>query len=169
MNWKKLLQPRRIARAVGEVVLLVALFFAISAFQTRSMASGPAPALAGELLDGGHFDLNQLQGRPAVIHFWATWCGICRREAGTIRDLAVDHSVITVAMQSERAEVEQFLHLGGGRYPVLLDESGELSRRFGVQAVPATFILDSNGTIRYATVGYTTELGLRTRLWLAGG
>ena len=53
-------------------------------------------------------------------------------------------------------------------FPVLLDTSGELATSFGVKGVPASFILDPNGEITFVESGYTTELGLRVRLWLSG-
>jgi peroxiredoxin len=53
-------------------------------------------------------------------------------------------------------------------FTVLMDESGVLARRWGVRGVPATFIIDSEGRVDYAGQGYSTELGLRLRLWLAG-
>jgi hypothetical protein len=48
----------------------------------------------------------------------------------------------------------------------LVDEDGSLSQRFGVSAVPATFILSPDNQIRFVERGFTTELGLRTRIWL---
>ena len=47
------------------------------------------------------------------------------------------------------------------------DPDGRLAGAWGVHAVPATFIVDTNGEIRFVEVGYTTGLGLRLRLWLA--
>jgi alkyl hydroperoxide reductase subunit AhpC len=50
---------------------------------------------------------------------------------------------------------------------VLNDTDGSVSRAWGVQAVPASFIIDTDGQIHFIEVGYTTELGIRMRLWLA--
>ena len=52
--------------------------------------------------------------------------------------------------------------------PVLMDQDGKLARRWGVNGVPATFIVDRAGKIVHASKGYSTEVGLRIRLWLAG-
>ena len=51
--------------------------------------------------------------------------------------------------------------------PVLMDEDGEIARGWGVNGVPASFIVDTDGNIRHAGMGYATEMGLRLRLWLA--
>lgn len=45
------------------------------------------------------------------------------------------------------------------------DPSGQISGQFGVQGVPTSMILDASGIIRFIEVGYTTEVGLRLRLW----
>jgi alkyl hydroperoxide reductase subunit AhpC len=50
----------------------------------------------------------------------------------------------------------------------LNDEDGWISEKWGVHAVPASFIIDRTGRIRFVEVGYTTEIGLRLRLWWAG-
>jgi peroxiredoxin len=52
-------------------------------------------------------------------------------------------------------------------FPVVLDEQGALAARFGVRGVPASFVLGSGGEIKFKEIGYTTELGLRARMWLA--
>jgi peroxiredoxin len=52
-------------------------------------------------------------------------------------------------------------------FPVMLDSSGELARSFGVKGVPTSFILAPDGEISFVETGYSTELGLRLRLWLS--
>jgi peroxiredoxin len=104
------------------------------------------------------------------VHFWATWCPICRTEQGSIAAIAQDHpDVITVAMQSGTPqEVSRYMQEQGIAFPVVNDPDGIISRAWGVHAVPASFIIAPDGQIRFVEVGYTTGMGLRLRLWLAG-
>lgn len=149
--------------------MLLVLILGIRAWQQSGTASGPAPALAGELLDGKPVALAAFAGQPVLVHFWATWCPICRAEQGSIDALARDAPVITVAMQSgSREEVVQFLRKEALSFPVLNDPDGVLAAQWGVRAVPASFIVDGAGQIRFLEIGYTTGVGLRLRLWLAG-
>jgi len=149
--------------------VLLVLILGIRAWQQSGTASGPAPALAGELLDGKPVALAAFAGQPVLVHFWATWCPICRAEQGSIDALARDAPVITVAMQSgSREEVVQFLRKEALSFPVLNDPDGVLAAQWGVRAVPASFIVDGAGQIRFLEIGYTTGVGLRLRLWLAG-
>jgi thiol-disulfide isomerase/thioredoxin len=153
----------------GEAVVVLALILGIRAWQQSGIASGPAPALAGVLLDGKPVALTAFAGRPVLVHFWATWCPICSAEQGSIEALARDAPVITVAMQSGgREEVVQHLRKEALSFPVLNDPDSVIAAQWGVRAVPASFIVDGAGQIRYVEVGYTTGVGLRLRLWLAG-
>jgi peroxiredoxin len=76
--------------------------------------------------------------------------------------------VITVALQSgSPEEFRDFLRKSGHDFPVIADPEGQIARRWGVQGVPATFVLDAAGRIRFASVGVSTGPGLRLRLWSA--
>ncbi|MCA1806003.1 MAG: protein disulfide oxidoreductase [Xanthomonadaceae bacterium] len=145
------------------------MLLAAEAFLTRDAVRGPAPPFQAQTLAGNPFDLAELKGRPAVIHFWATWCPVCDLEQGMVERLARSHPLISVAMQSgTEAEVAEWMAGRGVTYPVVNDPTGELAGRYGVTAVPASFVLDPQGRVRFVTRGYTSGLGMRARLWLAG-
>ena len=160
---------KRLTDWVINVILVLAVVFAVQWWQTRTFATGAAPPLAGETLNGQVIDLKDLRGQPVLVHFWATWCPICKLGNGGINAIARDHRVLAVAMQSgDATEVSQFMAEHGLRFTVLLDPDGALARRWGVAGVPATFVLDAAGRITYATMGASTQIGLRARLWAAG-
>jgi peroxiredoxin len=125
--------------------------------------------LQGVLLDGKQFVLPARPAQPVLVYFWATWCPVCRAEQGTIEAIAHDNpKVITVAMQSgSRDEVVKHLEEQALSFPVVNDPDNRISASWGVHAVPASFIIDRDGQIRFVEVGYTTGVGLRLRLWLA--
>jgi thiol-disulfide isomerase/thioredoxin len=152
------------------VLIIVMLVTGIRWWQQRDMASGMAPALRGETLAGQPYELPAHPGKPVLVQFWATWCPICRAEQSSISAIAKDHAnVITVAMQSGGTEeVSRHMREQGLDFPVLNDPDGRLSGAWGVHAVPASFIISPDGRIRFVEVGYTTGIGLRLRLWLAG-
>ena len=152
------------------VLLFVILVAGIRSWQQRDMASGVAPALEGITLTGQPYTLPTHTNNPVLVHFWATWCSICRLEQDTINSIANDDtSVITIAMQSGMPiEVSKHMQDQGIDFPVINDQDGTISRAWGVHAVPASFIISPDGEIRFIEVGYTTGIGLKIRMWLAG-
>ena len=152
------------------VLVFVILVAGIRIWQQRDMVSGTAPALQGLTLAGMPYRLPAHPEKPVLVHFWATWCPICRAEQGSIAAIAHDHpGTITVAMQSGSTEqVARHMREQGINFPVVNDQDGKLSGTWGVHAVPASFIIAPDGRIRFVEVGYTTGIGLRLRLWLAG-
>jgi len=131
----------------------------IRIWQQRDVVNGAAPQLPGVTWN-----------KPAtLVHFWATWCPVCRAEQSSIEAIAKDYpNTITVAMQSDSdAAIGKFMREQSLSFPVINDADSHLSQAWGVHAVPASFIVDSKGQIRFVEFGYTTSLGLRLRLWLA--
>ena len=151
LNWRAL--------AVNAAIIIVVVA-AIRMWQQRDVVAGAAPLLPGVTWPQ----------QPTLVQFWATWCPVCRAEQGSIQALAQDYpNTVTIAMQSgERAAVDKFMREQGLTFPIINDADGRIAQAWGVHAVPASFIVDGAGQIRFVEMGYTTELGLRLRLWLAG-
>ncbi len=152
-----------------ELLLFIVLIMGVRAWQQRDIVKGLAPPLSGMLLDGTPYLLPANPVKPVLVHFWATWCPICRAEQGSIASLAHDNpNVITIAMQSGNSkEVAQYMREQDVNFPVVNDADNHISAAWGVSGVPASFIVDTEGKISFVEIGYTTELGLRFRLWLA--
>lgn len=158
----------RSGRWLFDIGLVVAVYAAVQVYQTRDATKGVAPPVVGLLLSGETAVLGASQGKPTLVHFWATWCSVCKIERSNIEAIARDYSIVTVASQSgTSAEVAQYVQTHAIRAPVLVDEDGAVAAQFGVRAFPTSFIIDSAGQIRDVEVGYTTEWGLRLRLWWA--
>lgn len=157
---------RRLLGWVLQSLLLLVLVFVVHLWQTRHVVTGVAPPLSGQLLEGGRFSLSSEFDTPLVVHFWATWCPLCRLELDNIAALHPEYQVITVAMMSgSDAEIIDFLRINEVNFPVISDPQGKLAHAWGVTGVPATFVLDKEKRIRFVEVGYTTSLGLRWRIW----
>lgn len=151
------------------VLVLVLVVAGIRLWQQRDMAAGAAPQLQGVTLSGQPYSLQAQRGHTVLVHFWATWCPVCRAEQGSIAAIAQDDpNVITIAMQSGTSEqVAAHMREQGIAFPVLNDPDGRIARAWGAHAVPVSFVIGPDGQIRFIEVGYTTETGLRIRKWLA--
>jgi thiol-disulfide isomerase/thioredoxin len=150
-------------------MIVLVIFFGVQWYKSRPLASGTAPPLLGRTVSGEQVDLAALRGKPVLVHFWATWCPTCKLEEGSIDALSGDYQVITVAMQSggER-EVATYLRERDLGFDAIVDPYGEIATAWGVRGVPASFVLDADGSIRFGAVGYTPGIGLRGHLWAAG-
>jgi peroxiredoxin len=120
----------------------------------------PAPALTFTTVDGEHLTLAGMRGRPVLVVFWATTCGVCLREvphlAALYRELAPRGlEVVAVAMSYDPPDrVLAFRERLGMPYPVALDLEGAARRAFGgVHATPTSFLVDAQGRVVYRRVG----------------
>ncbi len=156
-------------RYLFEVLVVLLVIAALRAYQTRNVVAGPAPVFDAVLLDGTPVSLAQFRGRPLLLHFWASWCPVCRVEQDNIQSISRDYVVLTVSIDDmPAAKLSEWMLKQGINYPVIADPSRGLSGRYGVNGVPTSVIIDTEGQIRFTEVGYTTEAGLRLRLWWAG-
>lgn len=151
-----------------EAGLLALVVIAVRAYQSTGAASGPAPSIPGIDLAGAPVELGS-SDRPVLVHFMASWCGVCDAEEGNVVALARDHDVIAIASGSGDTETVRAwiatTELEDVR--IIPDPDGEIARAWGVGAFPTGFYLDASGAIRHVEVGYTSELGMRVRMWLA--
>ncbi len=159
----------RLKRWGTEALVLLVGIVAIRACQTRHLADGPAPVLEVETLDGRRMSLGGASDEVVVLHFWATWCGVCRAEQDNVVRLAQHQKVISVASSSGGPlPVSRYVKEHELGFPVVVDEQGQVAKRYGVTAFPSTFFVDRAGNIVAREVGYTTTLGLYLRALYAG-
>lgn len=164
---KQLFKVRGVKTAL-EVLAILLVFVAVKTYMQHDLVEGTVPPLHATLIDGQPVNLQSLQGKPVLLYFWATWCPVCKMQNGSVAAISEDYTVVTVAMNSGAdAEIEAFLNERQLGFPVIADDSGAIASQFGVSGVPTSFIIDPGGNIAFTEVGYTTEWGLRLRLWLA--
>ncbi|MEE9492642.1 MAG: protein disulfide oxidoreductase [Gammaproteobacteria bacterium] len=149
--------------------LLIVLFSGIHWYQTRHVISGAAPDIEAIALKGKVLSLREMRGRPVLVHFWATWCPVCKLENAAIESIARKYAVLSVVIDDTEVDVVvKYMEKHQLTYPTVHDPSAEIALRYGVTGVPASFIIDGEGNVRFVEVGYTSGPGLRARLWWAG-
>ncbi|GKT12550.1 MAG: hypothetical protein ISEC1_P1528 [Thiomicrorhabdus sp.] len=150
-------------------LLFLGAFLLIRPVMQGNVIEGQAPRMQVTTITGKHIDLQSLnqQGKPVLVHIWATWCPICSASRGSIESLSEDYDVINIATQS--LDNDQLLAYAKEHEmnPDLIvnDLGGQWMKAFGAKAVPADFVIAPNSEIAFIEVGFTTGWGLRLRLW----
>jgi len=119
-----------------------------------------APDFQFQLADGGTIKLSELQGKPVLINFWATWCGPCRLEMPHIVEHAENDPelvVLAINTQEELKQVEPFTEEFNMGMPVLLDTSGEIRDLYQVRGMPTTIFIDRDGNVAQQWSGLLTD------------
>jgi thiol-disulfide isomerase/thioredoxin len=121
----------------------------------------PLPRLVGETLDGDRLDAAaHADGEVLVINVWATTCGPCRQEQPQLVGLVErygDRGVRFLGINyfddrdAARAWEDEF----EVPYPSLFDPSGRTAAKLGYPALPDTYVVDRQGTIRWVVFGVT--------------
>jgi peroxiredoxin len=131
----------------------------------------PAPDFSLPLLDGGSQSLSDYSGRPLIIDFWTTWCGICKSEFPLFEEFHHAYGeqipLLTMCSGTSQADATALIEEGGYTFPVLYDDGKSIARAYQPQeesvkreitAFPFTVFIDSSGTVVYAKAGIFTSM-----------
>ncbi|MCB1140481.1 MAG: TlpA family protein disulfide reductase [Leptospiraceae bacterium] len=120
-------------------------------FANQAALERPPAAFEAASLDGGQYTLDSLKGKFVVISFWATWCMPCRAEIpmlnSVFEELHGEGLVILGITAEEKSVVQEFLKDTTVQYPVIIDEYGRITSRYGVQAFPTLIMIDRQGNL----------------------
>ncbi|MFC6633577.1 TlpA disulfide reductase family protein [Microbulbifer taiwanensis] len=108
---------------------------------------------------GANLRLAEQRGDVIMLNFWASWCGPCRKEMPLLDELharyeAAGFQVWGVNVDSERADAEKMLGKIPVDFPILFDSSGEVSKKYGIDAMPSSVFIDRDGNVRQIHRGY---------------
>jgi cytochrome c biogenesis protein CcmG/thiol:disulfide interchange protein DsbE len=111
-----------------------------------------APAFtAARLGQQGSLSLSDLEGKPVVLNFWASWCVPCEDEAPILneahRRYGDDVAFVGVNIKDAKSHALEFEQRFDVPYPSIRDETGEIYSDYGLTGQPETFLLDGQGTI----------------------
>ena len=144
-----------------------AFIFAGQFLASNGLVTGEPPAFSARTLQDKD-PMFQIKQGPALVYFWAEWCGICRSMQSNINTVLHDYPGITIAIRSgDDTRIRSYLADNQLNWPTINDRDGKIAQRYGARAVPAVLIVGANGDIVFATAGYSSEIGLRMRLQLA--
>jgi cytochrome c biogenesis protein CcmG, thiol:disulfide interchange protein DsbE len=143
----------------------VAAFVAAEALSgTHAATARAAPALPAKVLEPPAATIAGLRGRPAIVHFWASWCGPCQKEAGELaalgRRLGGRATLVGVDYTDAAGSARRFIARHGWHFPNLSDPDGRTGDAYGLAGLPTTFLVDADGRIVRRLTGPQTAAGL---------
>ena len=117
-----------------------------------------APAFEVTALDGTRFNLDNMGGRVVLIDFWATWCGPCNAELPHVQKIAREFAnepltVISISWDSDETKWKDFIAKHEMTWLQYRDADHKLSDRFGINAIPHYFTIDSDGVLTAEMLG----------------
>ncbi len=140
-------------------------------------ADGPKP-VEFQGSDGAAHTLAELRGQPAVVNFWATWCGPCKEEMPRLQKLADEYSAkgvrfvaISLDAPETRGKIGTVVASRGFRVPVWTGATEQTLANLKLgEVVPATLILDQNGDVLGKIEGEARDKDIRSRVdWVLNG
>ena len=142
---------------------------------TIARPGAAAPAISLPVVGGGTSNLAAERGKVVLVNFWATWCEPCKSEMPALQQLAEElrerqFILYSVNLQEDAAQVEAFQHDYGLNLYAVLDQDGDVTRAYGVRALPSTFLIDQQGVLRQQRLGPLLAGGAEvtwSEAWLA--
>jgi peroxiredoxin len=121
-------------------------------------------------LDGNQVSLSDFKGKAVFINLWASWCPPCRLEMPDIQAAYEKYQTqdlvvlgINITNQDNLADARAFVEEFKLTFPILLDESGEVSAGlFRLLALPTSFFIDSEGILQRIQIGAIPTKNLDT-------
>ena len=155
-------------KTILQWALIIIAFFSFRLYQQQDLTAGQVPSFNSKTITNQVMSSSS-PDQAVLIHFWATWCSICKLENDNIQALSKNYQVLNIALQSgSDAQIIKYAEQNDMMLAnIINDNSGSLAKLMGVKVTPTSFFIDKHGKIKFTEIGYVTELGYKLRLWWA--
>jgi thiol-disulfide isomerase/thioredoxin len=149
---------------IARAILAAALALALASAASAAPPAGPVPegqALRDETLYGLFHDvrkLSEFRGKPLIINVWASWCGPCRDEMGSLDRLAKRHNgrqfhLIGISTDDYPEKATAFLLRTGVSFDNYIDRNLLWETMLGAERIPLTVLVDAKGRVAKRVYG----------------
>ena len=127
------------------------------------------PGFTIDTLDGASLSLSDLSDNVALLNFWGTWCGPCRREMPEFQKAYEEwrprgFEIVAIAYNDTEAAMADFRDEFGLSFTLALDSSGDINDAYAIQTRPSSYLLGKDGIILARHFGIMTETQLNQLL-----
>jgi peroxiredoxin len=164
-------RPGRLKRYALEALLVVVIVVGVQAWRARDLLPADQRTLAPDFtladLHGGTWSTAELRGKPAVIYFFAPWCGVCAASSPQLRWFhrwrGDDVQVLLVGLDwSAPQELHDYAQRHELTMPVLVGDPAT-GAAYRIQGYPTYYVIDAEGRVARRDTGLSTVAGLWLR------
>jgi thiol-disulfide isomerase/thioredoxin len=136
------------------------IVFWLCGISTTAFAKTPGEVDVGSVLReaplygfaGDFRKLSELRGKPLIINVWASWCGPCRAEMGSLDRLSrrfggKQFNIIGVSTDDDASAAAAFLARSKVTFDNYLDRNLLLENMLGADTIPLTILVDAQGRV----------------------
>ena len=123
-----------------------------------------APDFSINLENGETKSLSDLKEKVVWINFFATWCPPCRKELPHLQEAVYDEfknrddfEVLVIGREHSWEEINKFIADNNYVLPFYPDPKREIFSKYAKQTIPRNFVIDKDGKIAVASIGYNEE------------
>lgn len=110
--------------------------------------------------------LSELKGKKILLNFWTSWCPPCKEEMQELNEfydqyaIRNDIEILAINVTDQEFSIDDVRDFSAQyqlQFPVLLDERGEVSKKYQIMTIPTSFIIHEDGTVIEKIVGPVTK------------
>jgi cytochrome c biogenesis protein CcmG, thiol:disulfide interchange protein DsbE len=144
--------PRGLLILVPAVAFLIILGLGTYKRTDVPVAGEAVPDFTAPLLVGdGELTMSDLEGKPVVLNFWASWCAPCKDEAPLLQAAHERYgdriTFLGVDIRDAMSDALEFVDEYGLTYTSVRDEGMHVYADYGLTGQPETFFIDADGIL----------------------
>lgn len=156
-----MLYNRLVLASALALVVTVALVLAPSASADVSVGDKAPNFTLGSVDGKSSIKLSDYTNKPTMLAFWVSWCSHCQNEAPVLNKVYDDlkskgANVVGVSVDNDIEDAKEFVEKYSVTFPNAFagtDTGAEVIENYGIEGVPATYIIDKDGVVKAIFAG----------------